>query len=156
MPRRQVGWQRVGVLVDLESLERVAQEEFDGYLSASGLLEQAAGGRQVPRAQAYFEASKRSRAEALRAAGFDSVVPIESRTQRLVQLVVDALALAGRVDSLVIATADPSLMPLLEAVRALGTRVELACFQSKLGGFQDLERRGIGVISLGREAIFVP
>lgn len=153
VPKRRSGSQRIGVLADLESLEDAAVSRFDGHLSPIAMLEHVAGGRPMPRAVAYAEASQRGKSEALRGAGFDTLVGESNRTRRLLQLAMDAVAMAPRVDSVVIATADPCLLPIAEHLRSQGLRVELATFDADT--FDEADSRFF-ILDLGTESIFTP
>jgi hypothetical protein len=121
-----------------------------------GLLDFVASGQQTPRALVYLEDDDRARTEALRGAGFDTVVAISNRAQRLLQLGMDAVALGSRVDTVVIATCDASLTPVLDSLRTQGLRAGLASFGARIDDFLDLEARGLGFIALGRESVFIP
>ena len=155
LPKRQSATQRLAVLADLESLEQAATTELDGHLSPIGLLEQIGGGRNVPRSVAYFGREQRGRSETLRGAGFDTLIGLEDRCERLVQIAVDAAALAGRVDSVVVATADIGLLPVVEFLRQQGLRVELATFAEAGKSFSGVHQ-GVAITTLGAESVFTP
>lgn len=137
------------MLLDLESLEDTAREVFDGYVSGAGLLERVLSSRQNPRSIAYVARENRGQKEALISSGFDSVVVERDRTQRMIQLAMDAVAVAPRVDALVLATADPSLGPLIQHLRAQGLRVEVA-------SFEDQPPSAGEAVELGRESVVIP
>jgi hypothetical protein len=146
--------QRVSVLLDLDSLEDAAQELFNGSLNLVGLIDHLLSGRRNPRAIAYASQDSRALEENLGAAGFDSVVIENRRSKRIVQLAMDAVALAMRTDVILIGTADEALSPIAEQLRAHGVRVEFASFEDD--DFVDVCQRGAGFVPLGRESTFTP
>jgi hypothetical protein len=135
--------QRVSVLLDLDSLEDAAQELFNGSLNLVGLIDHLLSGRRNPRAIAYASQDSRALEENLGAAGFDSVVIENRRSKRIVQLAMDAVALAMRTDVILIGTADEALSPIAEQLRAHGVRVEFASFEDD--DFVDVCQRGAGL-----------
>lgn len=127
---------RIAVLADVQSLFFVAKNSAQSKIEYNRLLSGLANHRPVVRAIAYV--SQRPGAsgfnEALMRAGYEvRVKELPTRDADpfakwswIAGICVDALKLASRVDALVIASADPALVPLIEAVRAVGCRVEIA------------------------------
>jgi len=134
---------RVAVLADVQSLFFVAKNAAQSKIEYNRLLTGLANNRPVVRAIAYV--SQRPGAsgfnDALMRAGYE--VRIKELPTRdadpfakwswVAGICVDALKLASRVDALVIASADPTLVPLIEAVRAIGCRVEIAGIREAIG-----------------------
>jgi hypothetical protein len=123
------------LFVDLDSLSRSSAPEPAPAVSVLGpaLLRYAAGAGRPTLARAYADWTKRAPEEA-RDAAAARLVPVlavagpkgECRTQ--VRLAVDALEArfaGGEPDAIVIATADTSLLPLVQALRADGAHVAL-------------------------------
>ncbi|MEZ5989546.1 MAG: NYN domain-containing protein [Planctomycetota bacterium] len=151
---RQHPTQRVGVLCDFDSLEGSARGIYQGHLSAMGLLSQILGGRKAPRAIAYLGKESQALRHTLAASGFDTIQVVKTRERALVQLAVDAIALAPRVDTLVLATADDSLAPLAQHLRSQGVKVEFACFGNDLQSLRQSQQEE--PLSLGRESVLMP
>lgn len=131
--------QRVAVLIDTQNLYHSARNLYNTRVNFSGVLEQAVAGRQLVRAIAYVittEAQDESQFfEALTKMG------IETRTKDLqiffggakkadwdVGIAVDAIRLASKIDTIVIATGDGDFAPLVEYVKQLGVQVEVMAF----------------------------
>lgn len=142
------------MLCDFDSLEHSAKSIYQGHLSAIGLLSQILGGRKAPRALAYLGRENRGLRQTLQASGFDTVHVGKDREGLLVQLCVDAVALSGRVDTLVLASADENLEPLAKHLRSTGLKVEFACFGNDLQSSRQMA--GEEPLSLGRESIILP
>ena len=156
VPLQHRNSQRVALLVDLDELERRAQEDFGGHLSANGLLEQLLQGRQNPRTIGYQGSLPENRRKILLSQGFDTLIEEEDRARKLVRLSTDALALSSRVDAVVIASTDPGLSPLVEYLAGMGLKVEIGCFGSMPSAFEDAQARGASQVGLGTESVFIP
>ena len=77
---------------------------------------------------------------------------MKAGTAAAVQIAVDAMAIAGRVDCVVLAPAQAELAPLATVLRSQGLRVETASFG---------EDTGTGVVAqqhltLGEDSLFRP
>lgn len=140
--------QRIGVLVDLDALQAEAQES-GGELSFRKLLRSIAADRPVVRAICYSERSTPEGAgRPLIASGFELRSDLQPATAA-VALAVDAMALASRVDAVVLAPMSAPLAPLLEALRSQGLGIEVASFEGAAPAGTQARR-------LGRECLFVP
>ncbi len=131
--------QRVAVLIDTQNLYHSARNLYNARVNFAGVLEEAVADRQLVRAIAYVittEAQDESQFfEALTKMG------IETRTKDLqiffggakkadwdVGIAVDAIRLASKIDTIVIATGDGDFAPLVEYVKQLGVQVEVMAF----------------------------
>lgn len=131
--------QRVAVLIDTQNLYHSARNLYNARVNFAGVLDQAVAGRQLVRAIAYVittEAQDESQFfEALTKIG------IETRTKDLqiffggakkadwdVGMAVDAIRLASKIDTIVLATGDGDFSPLVEYLKQLGVQVEVMAF----------------------------
>lgn len=140
--------QRLGVLVNLPALEAEVRRQ-GGELSFRRLLRGIGGDRPLVRALCLAgEGMAPSAANALASGGFE-VQTAGSAAGTLVALAVEAMALAPRVDAIVIAPGSPELLPLVAALRSQGVRVETA-------GFDEPALAAAAHRRLGRDCVFVP
>jgi hypothetical protein len=139
---------RVGILLDFDALSRQAQEQ-GGELSFRKLLRGIAGDRPVIRATCYLgKTTPNTARQALAASGFTvQVCDDDDATAQAIG--VEALALAARVDALVLAPATRVLPAVLQDLDRAGVRLEAA-------GFDGLAPAGVASRRLGRDCIFVP
>jgi hypothetical protein len=140
--------QRVALLVDLGWL-RAEARQAGGELSQRRLAKALGGNRALIRAIAYASAEHAKFGGSLNAHGFE-LETLDDDAAAPVAIAVDALALATRVDAIVIAAPPRPLAPLLRALRAQGIRVDLAGFQAAPAA------AGVVQIQLGRDCLFVP
>jgi len=128
---------RVAVLADVQSLFYAAKNVQQSKVEYGRLLSGVVGHRLVLRAIAYVvqrEQLSSGFCEALTRFGYDiRLKSLPARTEAENQpkwswvagISVDALTIAPRVDTVVIATADITLVPLVEALVGVGCRVEI-------------------------------
>ena len=131
--------QRVGVFIDTQNLYHSAKNLYKTRVNFAEILKTAVSGRQLIRAIAYVitteSGEEQSFFEALEKMG------IETKTKDLqiffggakkadwdVGLAVDAIRLAGKLDTVVIASGDGDFVPLVEFLQNLGTQVEVISF----------------------------
>lgn len=138
--------QRIGILIDLDGLRQQAQQA-GGEIAFRKLLHAIAGDRAIVRALCYASGPG-SAAQALGASGFE-VVQQEGSEAIATAIAVDAMAMAARIDVLVLAPASRALPVLVHALRAHGVRVEAASLDGKAPP-DTIGRR------LGRDCVFVP
>lgn len=139
---------RIGVLVDLEALDAEART-LGGELSFRRLLRGLGGEHTIEGAYCYATAQSRPAAiKALADAGFQ-VRTVTDDAAMVFAMAVDAMALAGRGGSVVIAPANPGLGPVIDALHRHGVRVVTA-------GFEPPRITADEHRLLGRDCIFVP
>jgi len=131
--------QRVGVFIDTQNLYHSAKNLYKTRVNFAEILKTAVSNRQLIRAIAYVitteSGEEQNFFEALEKMG------IETKTKDLqiffggakkadwdVGLAVDAIRLAGKLDTVVIASGDGDFVPLVEYLQNLGTQVEVISF----------------------------
>lgn len=144
--------QRVGVFIDIENLYYSAKKLFGARVNFQRLLKDLVGQRKLVRAFAYVikteSGEEKPFFEALSRLG------IEIREKELqtyggfkkadwdVGLTVDAIKISKSLDVVIILSGDGDFLPLVEYLKALGKRVEVAAFSkstsSKLKEASDL------------------
>jgi len=128
--------QRVAVLVDVQNLFYAAKHVLGGRIHYERLLHVMVGGRGLVRAFAYVvrdpDVEMGSFLNALHGCGFDLRVKTSrkrpdgtTRGAWRVGLALAALALAPRIDTLILASGNGELVPVVERVRALGVATEV-------------------------------
>lgn len=105
--------------------------------------------RGLVRAIAYATAEHARFGTTLGAHGFE-IEAAEDEASIPVAIAVDAMALASRVDAIVLAADPRQLGPLLRSLRAQGIRSELAGFTSGRA------TAATGHLLLGKDALFIP
>jgi len=139
---------RVAVFLDLEALQVEARRQ-GGELSFRKLRKSLSGERAVVHAVCYLPSTApESTRAAVAACGFTTSVA-EAGEQLGMRLAADALAMAGRADTVVIAPGAQLVADLAQALDGKGLKVEVASFDA--GAAQ-----GLALRRLGRECIFVP
>ena len=141
--------QRTGILVDVQNMYYAAKSIYNAKLSYDRLMHIALRGRAMARAIAYVvqrEGTEQSGfLEILRSCGFEiKILRIADRgesTRRIdwnVGIAVDALSMCEKVDVLSLVSGEGSLVPLINALRTRGTRVEVIAFpESAAEGLRD-------------------
>ncbi|WP_053947680.1 LabA-like NYN domain-containing protein [Halolamina sediminis] len=133
--------QRVAVLADAQNLYHTAQSLYSRNIDYSGLLEKAVMDRELVRALAYViradSPEEESFFEALSEIGFErkikEIKTFGDGSQKAdwdVGIVLDAVTLAEKVDTLVLASGDGDFARLCTHLRHEGVRVEVFCFES--------------------------
>ncbi|WP_435116472.1 NYN domain-containing protein [Halolamina sp. C58] len=133
--------QRVAVLADAQNLYHTAQSLYSRNIDYSGLLEKAVMDRELVRALAYViradSPEEESFFEALEEIGFErkikEIKTFGDGSQKAdwdVGIVLDAVTLAEKVDTLVLASGDGDFARLCTHLRHEGVRVEVFCFES--------------------------
>ncbi|MFW5939106.1 MAG: NYN domain-containing protein [Halolamina sp.] len=133
--------QRVAVLADAQNLYHTAQSLYSRNIDYSGLLDKAVMDRELVRALAYViradSPEEESFFDALEEIGFETKIK-EIKTfgdgsQKAdwdVGIVLDAVTLAEKVDTLVLASGDGDFARLCSHLRHEGVRIEVFCFES--------------------------
>lgn len=131
--------QRVVMLIDAQNLYHSAKNLYGAKVNFGAVLKEAVADRHLVRAIAYVITTEgeeeKSFFEALNSLG------IETKTKDLqiffggakkadwdVGLAVDAIRLAQKADSVVIASGDGDFIPLVDYLKFMGTQVEIITF----------------------------
>ncbi len=135
VPANSLG--RVAILADVQSLFFAAKNVAQSKVEYGRLLTRLVGQCQLTRAIAYVAQREGSGgfSEALIRSGYElrrKVLPARAESELQPKwswaagICVDALALAPRIDTIVLASCDGTLVPLVEALMARGCRVQVA------------------------------
>ncbi len=131
--------QRVGVFIDTQNLYHSARHLYKARVNFAKILEEAVGGRTLVRAIAYVISTESGEESNF----FDALtkIGIETKTKDLqifadgakkadwdVGLAIDAVKLAPRLDTVVIASGDGDFKPLVEYLDMQGIQVEVISF----------------------------
>ena len=131
--------QRVGVFIDVANMYHSARFEYNSRVNFGKVLEVAVAGRKLVRAIAYAARTDEEDEQGF----FDALnkIGIEVFTKELqtfvdgtkkgnvdMELAIDALKLAPKLDTIVVVSGDGDYKILLEHLRALGCRVEVIGF----------------------------
>jgi uncharacterized LabA/DUF88 family protein len=133
--------QRVAVLADAQNLYHTAQSLYSRNIDYSALLDKAVMDRELVRALAYViradSPEEESFFNALEEIGFErkikEIKTFDDGSQKAdwdVGIVLDAVTLAEKVDTLVLASGDGDFARLCSHLRHEGVRVEVFCFES--------------------------
>lgn len=133
--------QRVAVLADAQNLYHTAQSIYSRNIDYSSLLDKTVMGRDLTRAIAYViraeSPQEESFFEALRDIGFETKIKdiktFGDGSQKAdwdVGIVLDAVTLASKVDTVVLATGDGDFARLCSHLRHEGVRIEVFAFES--------------------------
>jgi uncharacterized LabA/DUF88 family protein len=132
--------QRVGVFVDVQNLFYSARALHHGKINFKKLLEYIVGGRELTRAIAYIvqkpDSDQSGFIEALTSIGYE----IKSKELRIrldgtakgdwdMGIAIDALAIASKLDVVVLVSGDGDFVPLVEMLKAQGCKVEVVSFE---------------------------
>lgn len=137
--------QRVGVFIDTQNLYHCAKNLYRANVNFGQVVKDALAGRSLVRALAYVitteSGEEKSFFEALAKVG------IETKTKPLqifgsgakkadwdVGLAIDAVALASKVDVVIIASGDGDFVPLVEYLQTNGCQVEVVSFGKSTSG----------------------
>lgn len=137
--------QRVGVFIDTQNLYHSARNLYKARVNFGAVVKDAVAGRKLVRAVAYVitteAGDEKNFFEALTKLG------IETKTKDLqvfssgskkadwdVGLAVDAIKMANRLDTVVIASGDGDFIPLVEYLQSIGIQVEVASFGKSTSG----------------------
>ena len=130
--------QRVAILIDAQNLYHSARNLYHAKANFQTILKEAIAGRKLVRAIAYVITSESGDENAF----FDALtkIGIETKTKDLqifasgdkkadwdVGLAVDAIKMAPRLDTIIIASGDGDFIPLVEYLQTM-TQVEIVAF----------------------------
>lgn len=132
--------QRVGVFIDAQNLYHSAKNLYKARVNFEGILRSAVEGRHLVRAIAYVITTEGGEEKGF----FEALenMGIETKTKDLqiflggskkadwdVGLAVDAIRLAPKLDTIVIASGDGDFVPLVEYLKNSGVQVEVLSFR---------------------------
>lgn len=132
--------QRVGVFVDVQNLFYSARALHHGKINFKKLLESIVGGRRLTRAVAYIvqkpDIDQSSFIDALKRLGYE----IKSKELKIrldgtakgdwdMGIAIDAIAIASKLDVVILASGDGDFVPLVEMLKAHGCKVEVVSFE---------------------------
>lgn len=131
--------QRVAVFIDTQNMYHSAKHLYNARVNFAALVDAAVAGRRVVRAIAYVAKSKTGEEqaffEALSQSGIELKVKDvqefasgEKKADWDVGMAVDAMAIASRVDSVILVTGDGDFLPLLRYLQSHGTLCEVVAF----------------------------
>ena len=138
--------QRVGVLVDVSNMYHSAKNLFKRRTNFKEILKEAVAGRKLIRATAYVIKTESEEGsaffEALGQQGFEVKMKDlqifaggAKKADWDVGLAVDAVKLATKVDTIVIASGDGDFVPLVEYLKvSCGNQVEVVAFGKSTSG----------------------
>jgi len=131
--------QRVAIFIDVQNMFYSAKTLHQSKIDYSKLLEEIVSGRQLVRAIAYIvqkpDVDQTSFLDALDRLGYE----IKAKELRIrpdgsskgdwgMEIAIDAMTLAAKIDTAVLVTGDGDFVPLVYAMRAQGCRVEVVSF----------------------------
>ncbi len=131
--------QRVAILIDTQNLYHSAKNLYKSKVNFAAVVKAALGDRKLIRALSYVVNTEGGEEGAF----FEAMekIGIEIKTKDLqifyggakkadwdVGLAVDAIKLANKVDSIILATGDGDFIPLVEYIKSLGCQVEVISF----------------------------
>jgi uncharacterized LabA/DUF88 family protein len=132
--------QRVGVFIDTQNFYHSAKHLYNNSrVNFAAILRDAVAGRKLVRALAYVISTK----EGVEHSFFEALekIGIETRSKELqefssgvkkadwdVGLTIDAIALAPKLDAVVLCSGDGDFVPLVEFLQARGVQVEVVAF----------------------------
>lgn len=132
--------QRVGVFIDTQNLYHSARNLYSARVNFAAVLKEAMGGRSLIRARAYVVSTEggeeNSFFEALEKSGIEvKTKPLQifaggaKKADWDVGLAVDAIAMAPKLDTVILATGDGDFCPLVEYLQMHeGCQVEVISF----------------------------
>ena len=132
--------QRIGVFVDVQNLFYSAKTLHNAKIDFKKLLDKAVGPRILTRAVAYIVQkagiNQTAFIEALRRSGFE----VKSKDLKIradgtakgdwdMGIAIDGIAIARKLDTIVLVSGDGDFVPLVEMLKAEGCRVEVISFR---------------------------
>ena len=137
--------QRVGVFIDTQNLYHSARHLYKARVNFAKVLEEAVGGRTLVRAIAYVIATESGEESNF----FDALtkIGIETKVKDLqifadgakkadwdVGIAIDAVKMAPKLDTVIIASGDGDFIPLIEYLDTHGIQVEVISFGKSSSG----------------------
>ncbi|MHC4916693.1 MAG: LabA-like NYN domain-containing protein [Planctomycetota bacterium] len=138
IPGRQRG-QRVGLFVDVQNMFYSAKHLYQAKINYRRLLEDLSGGRQLVRAVAYLvtkpEVDQTAFVDALTRLGYEIKIKYlkirpdgSAKGDWAMELSLDVMAMAPRLDTVVLVTGDGDYVPLIDRLKVMGVRTEVVGF----------------------------
>lgn len=135
--------QRVGIIIDVQDLYYGAKDNFGTKIAYGKFMNRVVNGRKLSRAIAYVARRDGNAQDSfiglLRNIGCDirqkDIVKSDDGWNDCtwaVETAVDAMVMADKIDVLIIASGDPELVYLLQALRMKGVRTEIAYFRNNV------------------------
>ncbi len=155
--------QRVGVFVDVQNMFYSAKALHQSKIDYSKLLQEIVGDRNLVRAIAYVvqkaDVDQSSFTDALKRLGYE----IKSKELRLrpdgtakgdwdMGIAIDTIAIAPKLDTVVLVSGDGDFVPLVEMLKAHGCRVEVASFRKSTAS--DLVNAATKYIAIEESMLF--
>jgi len=138
--------QRVGMFIDTQNLYHSAKNLYKAKVNFANVVKDAVAGRVLIRAMAYVVSTESGEENAF----FDALtkIGIETKVKDLqvfldgakkadwdVGMAIDAVAMAPKLDTVILATGDGDFVPLVEYLRyAIGCQVEVISFGKSSSG----------------------
>lgn len=137
--------QRVGVFIDTQNLYHSAKNLYKARVNFAKVLEEAVGGRNLVRAVAYVISTEagdeKNFFEALTKIGIETKVKDlqvfsdgAKKADWDVGIAIDAVKMAPKLDTIVLATGDGDFVPLIEYLENVGCQVEVISFGKSSSG----------------------
>lgn len=131
--------QRVAVFIDTQNMYHSAKNIFNAKVSFPSLVEGVVGARMLSRAIAYVAKSKENTEQAFFEALLQNGIELKikdiqefssgaKKANQDIDMAVDAIAIARKVDVVVLATGDGDFVPLIHYLKAQGVICEVAAF----------------------------
>ncbi len=131
--------QRVAIFIDTQNMYHSAKHIYGARVNFAALVEAAAAGRTVVRAIAYVAKSKTGEEQAFFEALVQNGIELkvkdvqefasgEKKADWDVGMAVDAMAMASRVDAMVLVTGDGDFVPLVQYLKSHGVVCDVTAF----------------------------
>jgi uncharacterized LabA/DUF88 family protein len=131
--------QRVAVLIDTQNLYHSAKNLYNAKVNFANVLEQAVGDRKLVRAIAYLITTESQEESSFFEALLKMGIETKSKDLQIfnsgskkadwdVGIAIDAVRLASKVDTVILATGDGDFVPLVEYLKHEGVQVEVITF----------------------------
>ncbi len=131
--------QRVAVLIDTQNLYHSAKNLYHSKVNFKNVLDEAVAGRILVRATAYVTTTESGEEKAFFEALEKSGIETKSKNLQIfsggakkanwdIDLTIDAVKMASKVDAIVVVSGDGDFVPLVEYLQSHGVQTEAASF----------------------------
>ncbi len=138
IPGKQRG-QRIGIFVDVQNMFYSAKHLYQAKINYRRMLDDLSAGRQLVRAVAYLvtkpEVDQTAFVDALTRLGYEIKVKYlkirpdgSAKGDWAMELSLDVMSMASRLDGVVLVTGDGDYVPLVERLKVMGLRTEVVGF----------------------------
>jgi uncharacterized LabA/DUF88 family protein len=138
IPGKQRG-QRVGIFVDVQNMFYSAKHLYQAKINYRRLLDDLSGGRQLVRAVAYLvtkpEVDQTAFVDALTRLGYEIKIKYlkirpdgSAKGDWAMEMSLDIMAMASRLDTVILVTGDGDYVPLVDRLKVMGVRTEVVGF----------------------------